>query len=93
MGRALLLRVRKLASSCGNFLGWVDDCFGSLKSVGCLSDLGLGDESLLGGVCLEVLYLGVPHIYGTYVMYFVFTDLCSSCAEIWLIIYFANKKK
>jgi hypothetical protein len=93
MGRALLLRVRELASSCGNFLGWVGDCFSSLESVGCLSDLGLGDESLLGGVCLEVFSLGVPHIYGTYVMYFFFISLCSSCAENWLIIYFVIKKK
>jgi hypothetical protein len=45
MGRALLLRVRELASSRGNFLGWIGDCSGSLESVGCLSDLGLGDES------------------------------------------------
>jgi hypothetical protein len=68
MGRALLLRVRELASSCGNFLGWVGDCSGSLESVGCLSDLGLGDESLLGGVCLGVFSLGVPLIYDTYFM-------------------------
>ncbi|KAK2433898.1 hypothetical protein QL285_019106 [Trifolium repens] len=34
MGRALLIRVRELASSSGNFLGWVGDCSGSLESVG-----------------------------------------------------------
>jgi hypothetical protein len=44
--------------------------------VGCLSDLGLEDESLLDGVCLEDFSLGVPHIYGTYIMYFFFTGLC-----------------
>jgi hypothetical protein len=30
--------------------------------------LGLGVESWLGGVCLGVFSLGVPLIYGTYVM-------------------------
>jgi hypothetical protein len=60
-----LLRVRELASSCGNFLGWVGDFSGSLESVGCLSDVGLGDESWLGDVCLGVFALGVPHIYDT----------------------------
>jgi hypothetical protein len=45
MGRTFLLRVRGLASSSANFLGWVGDCSGSLESEGCLSDLGLGDES------------------------------------------------
>jgi hypothetical protein len=30
--------------------------------------LGLGDESLLGGVCLGVFSLGVPFIYDTYFM-------------------------
>jgi hypothetical protein len=92
MGRTLLIRVRELASSCGNFLGWVGDCSSSLKYVGCLSDLGLGDESWLGGVCSGVFSLGDPHIYGTYVMLFFFTGLCSSCTETWLIIYFAISK-
>jgi hypothetical protein len=60
--------VQNIASSFDNFLGWVGDCSGSLESVGCLSDLGLGDESWLIGVCLGVFSLGVPHIYDTYVM-------------------------
>jgi hypothetical protein len=68
MGRALLIRVRELASSCGNFLGWIGDYFGSLESVGCLSDLVLGDKSCLGDVCLRVFSLGVPLIYDTYVL-------------------------
>jgi hypothetical protein len=33
-----------LASNCGNFLGWVGDCSGSLEFRGCLFDMGLGDE-------------------------------------------------
>jgi hypothetical protein len=45
MGRAPLLRVRELASSCGDFLGCVGDCSGSRESEGCFSDLGLGDVS------------------------------------------------
>jgi hypothetical protein len=93
MGRALLIRVRELASSCDNFLGWVGDCSSSLESKRCLSDLGLGDDSCLGDVCLGVFSLGVPHIYGAYVLYFFFTGLCSSCAETWLLIYFAIQKK
>jgi hypothetical protein len=40
-----LLRVWELVSSCENFVGWVGDCSGCLKSAGCLSDLELGDES------------------------------------------------
>jgi hypothetical protein len=39
-----------------------------LESVGCLSELRLGDVSWLGGVCLGVFYLGVPHKYGIYVL-------------------------
>jgi hypothetical protein len=56
MGRAFLLRVRKLTSSCGNILGWVGDCSGILESVECLSDFGLGVESWLGGVGLGVFF-------------------------------------
>ena len=89
MGRTLLLRVRKLASSSGNFLAWIGDCSGGLESKGCLSDLGLG------GVCVVVFSLGVPHIYGAFVCS-LFSGLCSSCTEIrflYIYIIFAVQKK
>jgi hypothetical protein len=37
MGRSFLIRDRELLSSCGNLLGRVGDCSGSLKSVWRLS--------------------------------------------------------
>jgi hypothetical protein len=40
MGRALLIRVRKLEFSCGNILSGVGDCSCSLESVGCFNVLG-----------------------------------------------------
>jgi hypothetical protein len=45
------------------------------------------------GDCLGVFFLGVPLIYGTYVLVFLFTGLCSSCAESRLLIKFAIQKK
>jgi hypothetical protein len=53
---------------------------------------GIGVDFCLG-VCLGVFPLGVPHIHGTYVMLFLFTGLCSSCAETRLLINFAISKK
>jgi hypothetical protein len=93
MGRALLIRVRELVSSCGNFLGWIGDCFGSLESVGCLSDLDLDDESCLGDVCLGVFFLWVFRLYTAPRLCSSLTGLCSSCAETWLLINFCHFKK
>jgi hypothetical protein len=94
MGRALLLRVRELASSCGNFLGRIGDCSGSLESVGRLSDLGLRDESWLGGVCLGFFFLGcsayIRHL--CYVVLF-YWSLFILCRDLVNNIFSISKKK
>jgi hypothetical protein len=75
-------------------MGWIGDCFGSLESVGCLSDLELGVESCLGGVCLGVFFLWVFRLYTAAPMLCSsLTGLCSSCAETWLLINFCHFKK
>jgi hypothetical protein len=72
MGRAILIRVRELEFSCGNILSGIGDCSGSLESVGCLTVLGIRSCFFRLGDCLGVFFLGVPFIYGTYVLVLLF---------------------
>jgi hypothetical protein len=54
-----------------------------------------GGRGVVLGVWCFGVFIGVPHIYGAFILYLFFTDLCSSCAEIsyLYILYLPFKKK
>ncbi|MCI38060.1 hypothetical protein A2U01_0059288, partial [Trifolium medium] len=49
------------------FSGRVDVCSGGMEAEGCLSKNGIRSRPLLGSICFGN-FIGVPPIYGTFVL-------------------------